>query len=500
MRFSWTARVWSQGSADSSDLLSYPSLPELESFLKELKSRNTDLVTLEEAGHSVMGQPIWLLTVTEHEVSDEDKQHVLMVGQEHGQERCASLALLELARWLVSPAAAEIRRKQRIGLMPVVNPDSWEDLRFNNVNDVNLYADYSLEDEPTQPESQAVARVLARLQPELFCSLHGTEYGWKYRMGESNGFSWTTSQFDRAHSRLFIEEVNRAAESAGFPQDRGEEEAERILPWLPGNIHHSYYSGQRITSCVHAYHRYHTLGNTMEVHHPLSGLIRCKRMLELGDQPWRTEAVAGYPVRTMFQQDETFVVAYGQTAAERRASRIELWAHTNQFVVARGVNEPVGMALTAFSLNPDDYDRWRALEIDTFLHHYGEELGVDLSELRARCQRYPRFQSLRCDQIRPEGNAQSRPILRVASQGLALRLRLPSQSTVQRVWIDGRPLEPSPRDGYESWRTTNGHTMLQVNIPPRAESDQFQRHLIAAAYEAPRTDQGNLASTGAVKL
>ena len=69
----------------------------------------------------------------------------------------------------------------------------------------------------------------------------------------------------------------------------------------------------------------------MEVHHPLSGLIRCVTMLELGNQPWRTEAVAGYPVRTMFQQDETFVAAYGQTATERRASRVELWAHSNQF-------------------------------------------------------------------------------------------------------------------------------------------------------------------------
>ena len=45
-----------------------------------------------------------------------------MVGQEHGQERSASLALLELARWLVTPEAAEIRRRQSVGLMPVVNP------------------------------------------------------------------------------------------------------------------------------------------------------------------------------------------------------------------------------------------------------------------------------------------------------------------------------------------------------------------------------------------
>ena len=483
--------MWSQGSADSGELLSYPSLPELDSFYRELQDEFPGYVALEKAGQSVRGQPIWLLTITDQDTSDEDKQRVLMVGQEHGQERSASLALLELARWLVTPAAAEIRRRQCIGLMPVVNPDSWEDLRFNNVNDVNLYADYSLDGESTQPESQAVAEVLARMQPELFCSLHGTEFGWKYRMGESNGFSWTTSQFDRAHSRLFIEEINRAAESAGFPQDRGEEEAERILPWLPGNIHHSYYSGQRITSCVHAYHRYHSLANTMEVHHPVSGLTRCKRMLELGNQPWRTESVAGYPVRTMFQQDETFVAAYGQTAAERRASRVQLWAHTNQFVVARGVNEPVGMALSAFSLDPEDYDRWRSMEIDTFLQQRGAELKIDLSDVRALCRQYSRFQSLRCDQIRPTASTKEGTLLRTASQGLALRLRLPSRSTIGRVWLDGRLITSSTRDGYESWHTASGFTMLQVNIPQRAGGDTFQRHFIVATYEAPRTDLGS---------
>ncbi len=124
MNLSWTPRVWSQGSADSGDLLSYPSLPELESFYRRLQSDFSGYVVLEEAGRSVRGQPIWLLTLTDQEVSDDDKQRVLMVGQEHGQERSASLALLELARWLVTPAADEIRRKQRIGLMPVANPDS----------------------------------------------------------------------------------------------------------------------------------------------------------------------------------------------------------------------------------------------------------------------------------------------------------------------------------------------------------------------------------------
>ena len=186
MNFAWTPQVWSQGSADSGDLLSYPSLPEMESFFKELQSHFPESVAFEEAGRSVRGQPIWMLTISDQGVVDEDKQRVLMVGQEHGQERSGSLALLELARWLVTSAATEIRRRQTIALMPAVNPDSWEDLRFNNVNDVNLYADYSLDGEPTQPESLAVAHSLARLQPELFCSLHGAEFGWKYRMGESS--------------------------------------------------------------------------------------------------------------------------------------------------------------------------------------------------------------------------------------------------------------------------------------------------------------------------
>ena len=491
MNLNWTPRVWSQGSADSGDLLSYPSLPELDSFYRELQDRFPRSVALEEIGHSVQGRPIRLLTITDQDIADADKQRVLMVGQEHGQERSASLALLELARWLVTPAATGIRRKQCIGLMPVVNPDSWEDLRFNNVNGVNLYADFSLDREPTQPESRAVAEVLARMRPELFCSLHGTEFGWQYRMGESNGFSWTTSQFDRSHSRLFIEEINRAAESAGFPQDRGEEEAERILPWLPGNTHHSYYSGRRITSCVHAYHLYHTLANTMEVHHPLSGLIRCKRMLELGNQPWRTESVAGYPVRTMFQQDETFVAAYGQTAAERRASRVQLWAHSNQFVVARGVNEPVGMALSAFSLDPEDYDRWRSMEIDSFLQQRGDDLGIDLSDLRALCQRHSRFRSLRCDQIKPTAGTKEGPLLRTASRGLALRLRLPNRSTIRRVWLDGRPLPLSSSDGYESWHTAGGFTILQVNVPPQDDVGSFQRHFVVTTYDAPRTDLGS---------
>ena len=102
MNLVWTPRVWSQGSTDSGDLLSYPSLPEMDAFFRELQSHFSNYVGLEVAGRSVRGQPIWLLTISDQGVADEDKQRVLMVGQEHGQERSGSLALLgtgSLARY-----------------------------------------------------------------------------------------------------------------------------------------------------------------------------------------------------------------------------------------------------------------------------------------------------------------------------------------------------------------------------------------------------------------
>lgn len=80
MNLNWTPRVWSQGSADSGDLLSYPSLPELDSFYRELQDEFPRSVALEKAGHSVQGRPIRLLTITDQDIDDAGKQRVLMVG------------------------------------------------------------------------------------------------------------------------------------------------------------------------------------------------------------------------------------------------------------------------------------------------------------------------------------------------------------------------------------------------------------------------------------
>lgn len=441
-----------------------PSLEQIAAHLRDLAARYPECATYEVIGQSVAGHDLHLVEVTDRQVPDEDKQVAVFVGAEHGDEHSATTSLLTLLDWLVTPEAQAIRERQRVLVIPCANPDGYDTFHFQNMNGANLYADYTLDGEPTQPESQAVWAVIAREQPEVVGSCHGAWRVVRYATFENCQGSYGTSRYDRTHSRLFAEEVLRACEAAGYPQDRMEEDAERILSPLPGCEHHSFRSAGGVTGGVCAYHRFHTMLFSMEIMYEASGLIKLRKILEMGNQPWRYEKDPGYPVRVVLPPEPFAVAAYGQTAAARRRSRVELWQN-NCCLSRYQLPQPQAPHLFGLALSIAPEDRaCGAVTVDEALTHFGQDPNIEVGPLRQAFGPLLTHWWARYDE---PGAVQDVPrhAFDEIKHGACLRVRMLPGSRVQRVLVNGRQAPVSPVDGYETWTPHQHYPIVQINLP-----------------------------------
>lgn len=464
-----------------------PSLEQLADKLRHLAQQLPDCVRHAVVGHSVAGHDLHLVEVSDFGLPDEDKQVALFFGAEHGNEHSSTTALLTLLDWLVTPEAEHIRRRQRVLLVPCVNPDGYDTFHFQNMNGVNLYADYSLTGEPTQPESRAIWEIINREQPEVIGACHGAWRVVRYAFFENCQGSYGTSRFDRTHSRLFAEEVLRACEEAGYPQDRMEEDCERILSPLPGFENHSFRSGEGITAGVYAYNCFHSMLFSMEIMYEQSGLAKLRKILELGNEPWRYEQDVGYPVRVVLPPEPFAVAAYGQTAARRRRSRVELWQN-NSALTRYQLPQPQSETLfgLALSIMPEDRE-CGAITVDDALQHFGQDPNIESEPLRQAFGPLLTHWWARYDE--PRGSeAKPAYALDEIRHGLALRVRMLPGSRVRRVLINGREAPPSAADGYETWTPPGHFTLVQINLPPGrslAAPDGRLRRVVCTIEMAP---------------
>lgn len=438
-----------------------PSLQQLAARLHQLAEQHPESVRHSVVGHSVSGHELHLVEVSDFSVSDEHKQVALFYGAEHGNEHSSTTALLRLLGWLVTSEAAEVRRRQRVLLIPWINPDGYDTYHFQNMNGVNTYADYSLTGEPTQPESRAIWEIINREQPEVVGACHGAWRVVRYASFENCQGSYGTSRHDRTHSRLFAEEVLRACEAAGYPQDRMEDDAERVLGPLPGFENHAFRSGEGVTAGVYAYNRFHSMLFSMEIMYDESGLVKLRKILELGNEPWRYEQDPGYPVRVVLPPEPFAVAAYGQTAAQRRRSRVELWQN-NSHLTRYQLPQPQSPTLfgLALSILPEDRD-CGAITVDDALSHFGHDPNIDVAPLRQAFGPLLTHWWARYEE--PCSNPP--PPLDQVRHGLALRVRMLPGSKIKRVLVNGRAAPASPIDGYETWTPPNHFTLVQVNVP-----------------------------------
>ncbi len=482
---------------------------EYEGTLRFWKSTYPQWVTLQSRGISGQNMPVYLLKITDSSVPDTDKQICLITTLHCGPERTGTSGAMAFAEWMLSdgPLAVETRRRQIVLIMPVVNPLSlFHTDRWRNEHGVDPYVGLglkgkvwdvktlSIRNPKEAPELVGVLSVVDEYQPEIHADFHGTglqEYASNQLgtrrtyhgqiMTEITGSAYSNYAL-RPWDWRVTEAMIDAGNAAGFPSDRFEADAQRTfwgaeLAPLGKKLWHGmpmFYSQH------YSYAKYHTMVCTQEVAWEQSVVERMKGLLRIGNKVWNDERQPSYPVNRMKHFVGHFVTAYGNTATERRKSRVELWSKQGTFALGfmypqTDGRESLVCATTAAAKQAVAAENLRELQIR--LH---DQFGDDSQNIRQFIEAGPEIKLAMGTPSSQLLAAKKSDDVKIEN-GISFRLRLPYRKPAQlKVQLNGQTLKPSTTDGYESW-FADGHTQVHVNVPP-AKASQTELYFITCAY------------------
>lgn len=343
----------------------WPSIEEFEARLRSWATAHPHLLRLEMHGKTAQGRALYSVHLTDPTAPEPGKEHVLITAQHSGIERSGTTTILLLLEWLLSgePSAREILKRQHIIAMPMVNPDGYMAGSHTNSLGEDPYTAWDLggpKNPAKNPEAVAVQAMMDRHQPELHADVHGIDLGFPgHSMIEESGQAYSNVSL-RSYHQGIIEQMNAAAEAEGYPSDRLEQDAERIF-WGPelNGIPEKVWTGRsRPYAAIYCYSRYHSLALASEIAWERSGLLRHRRLLDIGNEIWPGEYYPGYPTRVIASNNYHHLTAYGRTAHERRASRVELWNKQGQITLAMNNPPTEGFVLFACATSPAAAARW----------------------------------------------------------------------------------------------------------------------------------------------
>lgn len=151
----------------------------LESLLAEFRSNAS--LRVNRIGRTPRGRPLLLLSVTDASVSDAGKRVVWLMFRQHSWETGSSWSGEGAMRFLLSDAAAEIRRGAVFKVFPLCDPDGVArgGVRFNQWG-FDLNRNWDVGDAARMPEISAQRRAVldwidSGHRIDLFVSLHNTE-------------------------------------------------------------------------------------------------------------------------------------------------------------------------------------------------------------------------------------------------------------------------------------------------------------------------------------
>jgi len=307
-----------------------PTSSEVESHILKLRARFPRLVEVAVAGRSTQGRPIHAVTVADSQRPANDKQHVLIVAGQHGNEESGRMVALAVLDWLVSPGGRQTRARQKIVVMPCVNPDGADADTHLTPGGVAPNLDHAPGGAKTS-EGIAVEKVADALQPELFVDMHSRGYaGCSYDMVLYPGTKEYTEDDNILHA--IAAEMAQAGEQAGIPQ------MTHPLTW-------SGWGGpdpNQPSTTMYAYRRFKSIviltenSESNDYSYPAavrirSGLAKMKVLLSYGNRRHPKLYYRGYPCYLASGMFLSGIVAVGKTAAQRRASRLAAWENRGAF-------------------------------------------------------------------------------------------------------------------------------------------------------------------------
>jgi hypothetical protein len=339
-------------------------LKEVHGWVDDFVEKNRGIAQKKVLGKSDDGKwDIPAVTITNNSIPDDDKQVAMVTLLRHGQERGARIVGAEILDYLAGEAAAEIRDKQKVIVVPIANPEGFIRDEFNST----MYGITGL-------EKRIWGALCAEDTPDMMIDYHslGKSDATKYDRGDmeviipANSTKWGMDEQIYQH---VAGRMQQAAEAEGWPYEIHTLEdlsfyyfgdgptarlphrylEEKVFLLHIQNMYEHYNKpsslpGYTNYTCGPAYMKWHTMVFGMETNHwsikpedglGESGLIPCRALMEMGNNRFPWEKDPGYPTNLLCGDFRISIRTRGNTPGERRVSREKLWPERVNFNILK---------------------------------------------------------------------------------------------------------------------------------------------------------------------
>jgi hypothetical protein len=339
-------------------------LKEIYSWVDNFVRENRKIADLMDLGRSEDGQwKVPAVVVTNKSVSDDQKQIAIVTLARHGQEKGSRVVGPEILHYLASDAASEIRDKQTVIVVPIVNPIGVILNEFHS----SMYG-------ITNQEKMIFGKLCSAYKPDMMIDYHslGKTEATKYDRGDmeviipANSTKWgmdeqiyqyvANKMVEAAASKGWPYEIHTLedlsfyyfgdANTGRLPQKYLEEKvfllhiqnAYEHYDFLPPKTGYTNYTNGP------AYLKWHTLVFGVEINHwsikaedglAESGMVPCQALLKMGNKKFPWEKDPGYPTNLLVGDFRISIRSSGKNPGERRISREKVWKERFNFDVLK---------------------------------------------------------------------------------------------------------------------------------------------------------------------